>query len=103
MQSLSKIGHSKFRFIAVNMQFICIVLLSLCFTIVVKAETYNGNNDLIVELSHGKLKGKSHEHYYSYESIPYAEPLLGELRFESPKPYQQQWPGIFDATRLDPV
>uniref|UniRef100_A0A6P4FLL3 Carboxylic ester hydrolase n=1 Tax=Drosophila rhopaloa TaxID=1041015 RepID=A0A6P4FLL3_DRORH len=54
---------------------------------------------LTVEIPNGKLRGKDNGHYYSYESIPYAEPPTGELRFEAPQPYSHQWTDVFDATK----
>ncbi|XP_030385853.1 esterase-5B-like [Scaptodrosophila lebanonensis] len=56
-------------------------------------------NSQVIELPFGKLRGRDNGPYYSYESIPYAEPPLGELRFESPQPYRQKWESIFDATK----
>ncbi|KAH8312755.1 hypothetical protein KR044_012671, partial [Drosophila immigrans] len=53
---------------------------------------------LIVSLPNGKLRGRDNEGFYSYESIPFAEPPLGELRFEAPQPYNRQWTDIFNAT-----
>ncbi|KAH8359515.1 hypothetical protein KR093_007349 [Drosophila rubida] len=53
---------------------------------------------LIVTLPNGQLRGRDNGGYYSYESIPYAEPPLGELRFEAPRAYNRQWKEIFDAT-----
>ncbi|KAH8419200.1 hypothetical protein KR222_010424, partial [Zaprionus bogoriensis] len=53
---------------------------------------------LLVELPNGKLRGRDNGEYYSYESIPYAEAPLGELRFEAPRPYTRQWEETFEAT-----
>lgn len=54
--------------------------------------------DAVVELPNGKIRGRDHGHYFSFESIPYAEPPIGENRFESPKPFTGTWTGIRDAT-----
>ncbi|KAH8316736.1 hypothetical protein KR074_001571 [Drosophila pseudoananassae] len=54
---------------------------------------------LIVEIPNGKILGRDNGHYYSYESVPYAEPPIGDLRFEAPKPYEGNWKDIFNATR----
>uniref|UniRef100_A0A6P4F597 Carboxylic ester hydrolase n=1 Tax=Drosophila rhopaloa TaxID=1041015 RepID=A0A6P4F597_DRORH len=54
---------------------------------------------LIVEIPNGKLRGKDNGHYHSYESIPYAKPPTGDLRFEAPQPYSHQWTDVFDATK----
>ncbi|XP_017070568.1 esterase P, partial [Drosophila eugracilis] len=56
------------------------------------------SDPLIINIPNGKLRGKDNGHYYSYESIPYAEPPIGELRFEAPQPYNHQWTEIFNAT-----
>lgn len=58
-----------------------------------------GIAQLIVETSNGRLRGRDQGLYYSYESVPYAEPPLGELRFEPPQPFDRKWDGNFDATK----
>ncbi|KAH8364854.1 hypothetical protein KR084_012630 [Drosophila pseudotakahashii] len=57
------------------------------------------SDSLVVEIPNGKLRGKDNGHYISYESVPYAEPPIGELRFEAPQPYSHQWTEIFNATQ----
>ncbi|KAH8380143.1 hypothetical protein KR009_009183 [Drosophila setifemur] len=57
------------------------------------------SDPLIINIPNGQLRGRDNGHYFSYESIPYAEPPIGELRFESPHPYNRQWKDIFNATQ----
>ncbi|EDW59813.1 esterase S-like [Drosophila virilis] len=54
---------------------------------------------LLVRLPYGTLRGRDRGIYYTYESVPYAEPPVGPLRFEAPKPFAGKWKEIFDATR----
>lgn len=53
----------------------------------------------LVHLPNGKIRGRDDGDFYSYEGIPYAEPPLGELRFELPQPYKREWKYVFDATK----
>ncbi|XP_034122852.1 esterase-5C [Drosophila guanche] len=57
------------------------------------------DDPVLVDLHYGKLRGRDNIFYYSYESLPYAEPPIGELRFEAPQPYKQQWTDTFNATQ----
>ncbi|XP_049876599.1 esterase E4-like [Pectinophora gossypiella] len=55
-----------------------------------------------VEVNQGVLSGKvertfmKHAEYYSFKGVPYAEPPVGVLRFQPPKPIQK-WEGIYQA------
>ncbi|KAI5645520.1 carboxylesterase family domain-containing protein [Phthorimaea operculella] len=60
-------------------------------------------SDLVVEVEQGKLKGRKCQtvdgvKYYTFKSIPYAKPPLGELRFRAPEP-AEPWEGVRDATK----
>ncbi|KAL7729708.1 hypothetical protein ACLKA6_014578 [Drosophila palustris] len=79
------------------MNFIIFLTASICLW---AATAYA--DPLIVDLPNGQLRGRDNGGYYSYESIPYAEPPLGELRFEAPQPYTRKWEDTFDAT-ISPV
>uniref|UniRef100_A0A1I8PW74 Carboxylic ester hydrolase n=1 Tax=Stomoxys calcitrans TaxID=35570 RepID=A0A1I8PW74_STOCA len=56
------------------------------------------NDPLVIQITNGQLRGKDHDEYYSYESIPYAETPSGKLRFEAPQPYVRKWHEVFDAS-----
>lgn len=56
------------------------------------------NDNTLVQLPNGPVRGKEWGMYYSWESIPYAEPPVGDLRFEDPQPYNRRWQGEFNAT-----
>ncbi|CAG9764475.1 unnamed protein product [Ceutorhynchus assimilis] len=59
-------------------------------------------NNLIVTVAEGKLKGKNYVTYndktiLSFQGIPYAKPPIGDLRFKAPHP-PEKWEGIKDVT-----
>nr|CAA61463.1 carboxylesterase [Drosophila pseudoobscura] len=74
-----------------------LILLLGCFWI--SSSASDPVDPLLVDLPNGKLRGRDNGNYYSYESLPYAEPPVGDLRFEAPQPYKQQWTDTFDATQ----
>ncbi|XP_075163513.1 esterase-5B-like [Haematobia irritans] len=55
-------------------------------------------SNVVVQTANGPVRGQEWGMYYSWESIPYAEPPVGDLRFEDPQPYSQQWTQEFNAT-----
>ncbi|XP_034487512.1 esterase-5B-like [Drosophila innubila] len=71
----------------------------LVFSLLVSLLVTGTFAQLVVETANGRLRGRDQGAYYSYESIPYAEPPLGELRLEPPQPFNRKWDGILDATK----
>ena len=56
----------------------------------------------IIELNKGKLQGYIDRGIEVYRGLPYAEPPIGEFRFNAPEP-KGSWSGILDASSLGPV
>uniref|UniRef100_A0A336MMA8 Carboxylic ester hydrolase n=1 Tax=Culicoides sonorensis TaxID=179676 RepID=A0A336MMA8_CULSO len=52
-----------------------------------------------VKTPYGDLKGEDRGHYIAFEGIPYAEPPVGDLRFEPPVPFKSNWKGVRDASK----
>lgn len=46
------------------------------------------SSDLEVSTAFGTLKGDDRDWFIAYEGIPYAEPPIGDRRFEPPVPFQ---------------
>lgn len=59
-------------------------------------------NDIIVETTHGKIRGYSRRGLIKFKGIPYAAPPVGELRFKPPAPVEP-WGEVRDATKYSPV
>ncbi|MFW9822462.1 MAG: carboxylesterase/lipase family protein [Candidatus Thorarchaeota archaeon] len=58
--------------------------------------------DVFVEIDNGKLKGYDGNGIKIFKGIPYAEPPIGDLRLNIPKP-KGPWKGILNATKYKPV
>ena len=59
-------------------------------------------NDVIVEITHGKIRGYSRRGILKFKGIPYTAPPVGELRFKPPAP-AEPWSGVRDATKYSPI
>ncbi|XP_047112049.1 cholinesterase-like [Schistocerca piceifrons] len=73
-----------------------IALLLLAFATVIQAE------DVLVTVQQGTLRGTTatslyNTSYTAFLGIPYAQPPIGELRFQAPQP-PRNWEGTRDAT-----
>jgi len=53
----------------------------------------------IVEINTGKLQGYIDKGIEVYKGIPYAEPPIGDLRFNAPEP-KKSWSGILEAIKF---
>ena len=60
------------------------------------------NEEVLVTVDNGVLRGEKRGNYYAFEGIQYAEPPLGDLRFTSPRSYETQWTGIKNVTKIRP-
>ena len=49
--------------------------------------------DKVITIENGAIIGEKRGNFYAYEGIPYADPVVGENRFEGPKPYTEKWNG----------
>ncbi|MFX1344795.1 MAG: carboxylesterase/lipase family protein [Promethearchaeota archaeon] len=58
--------------------------------------------DIIVDTTHGKIRGYSRRGVIKFKGIPYAAPPIGSLRFKAPAPVEP-WSGVLDATQFSPV
>lgn len=57
---------------------------------------------VLVETTHGRVRGRRAGPVSSFKGIPYARAPLGSLRFQPPRP-SDPWPGELDATRYGPI
>jgi para-nitrobenzyl esterase len=58
--------------------------------------------DVVIEIPHGKLRGRRSAQATSFKGIPYAAPPFGERRLRAPAPVVP-WPGVRDATAFGPT
>lgn len=77
-------------------------LFLIAFIIQVQATVVNP----IVETRNGRVMGKSvnngaNKVYYAFGNIPFAEPPVGDLRFEPPQPLERRWSGTLNGTSTE--
>uniref|UniRef100_A0A1B0G120 Carboxylic ester hydrolase n=1 Tax=Glossina morsitans morsitans TaxID=37546 RepID=A0A1B0G120_GLOMM len=78
------------------------LVLSLWVGLCRSQATIEVNTDL------GKIKGlemtsRLGEKFWSFRGIPYAQPPIGDLRFQPPQPYNAWKPQVYDATSDGPI
>lgn len=61
-----------------------------------------GADNLIVSTSSGAFRGQAAGDVVSYLGIPYAQPPVGALRFQAPRPVQPA-SGVVDANAFGPA
>ena len=57
--------------------------------------------EIIIDTKQGKIKGYERDGIKKFKGIPYAEPPVGELRFE-PSIRKKPWSGVLDCTKFGP-
>jgi para-nitrobenzyl esterase len=55
----------------------------------------------VIKTKSGKIQGYLENNIEIYKGIPYAEPPIGDLRFQPPVA-KKPWDGVFDATKFGP-
>lgn len=89
-----------------NVKMITTVLLILLFLsesyikceILLNSENSKSDENPIVSLPNGLIRGQKREYFIAFEGIPYAEPPIDDNRFEPPIPYERSWVGIRNTT-----
>ena len=81
----------------------CLNILIIVWTLNLANVICANDDDVIVKISNGKIRGLNHGNYFAFEAIPYAEPPIGENRFEPPVPIKSDWLDIKNATAAHPA
>ncbi|GAB0100184.1 Carboxylic ester hydrolase [Sergentomyia squamirostris] len=76
-----------------------IFLLVLIGSFSVRA-TENDQEDALVNLPNGPLRGEKTPKFFSFKGIPYAEAPIGERRFEPTELYREKWSEVRNATEF---
>jgi para-nitrobenzyl esterase len=58
--------------------------------------------DAVVLTADGRLRGQADADHFVFQGVPYAQPPVGELRWQPPRP-ATPWQGVREATQAGPV
>jgi carboxylesterase type B len=75
------------------------VTFSLIIKVIYTVADFNFDIN-IVRIKNGLIAGNLRGNYIAFEGIPYAEPPIGQNRFEPPQPYTTHWQGIRSAKKV---
>ncbi|XP_044592735.1 juvenile hormone esterase-like isoform X1 [Cotesia glomerata] len=76
-----------------KLEYCVIIGIILTFT------SFAAENEPIIKLLSGQLRGVKENNFFAFRGIPYAVPPIGELRFRDPEPVEP-WSGVRDATEF---
>ncbi|CAD6208579.1 GSCOCT00010567001.2-RA-CDS [Cotesia congregata] len=67
--------------------------------IILTFTSFAAENEPIIKVHSGQLRGIKENNFFAFRGIPYAAPPIGQLRFRDPKPVEP-WSGVRDATKF---
>lgn len=70
----------------------------IAISLFVATESTLTTEQLTIKTPFGDLKGVEHDHYISFEGIPYAEAPVNDLRFEPPVAWSKKWDDVREAS-----
>jgi para-nitrobenzyl esterase len=87
------------KFLSVILMFL---LMSTIMVNFISANEHESDNEIIVDVASGLIRGKQSSGVNTFLGVPYGAPTGGENRWLPPKPVEP-WVGVLDAFELPPV